>query len=289
MNNKVLVLGAQGMLGHVVVKTFEQNGDDVLGIALSKYADNIIAMDVTSPAFDRFLFINRFDVVVNCIGILNQFAEQNPALAIYLNSYLPHKLERFYADTDTKVIQPSTDCVFAGNTGPYAESSFPDGRTFYDRSKALGELSNEKDVTLRMSIVGPDINPNGIGLFHWFMRQKGQISGYKNAMWTGITTIELARGMVDAVNQNLSGLYHYVPSHNISKYAMLLLFAEIFEKTDVEIVPQEEPRIDKSLVNTRTDFSHRIPDYREMFLDMKQWIAKHAELYPYDQVSLHEG
>lgn len=280
MSNRVLVLGAQGMLGHVVMESFRQNGDDVLGVALEKNGDDIYAIDVTSPALDRFLYINRFDVVVNCIGILNQYAEANPDLAAYLNGYLPHKLEKFYRDTATKIIQPSTDCVFAGNNAPYREDAPPDGQTYYDRSKALGELVNDKDVTLRMSIVGPDVNEGGIGLFNWFMKQTGDVRGFRNAMWTGITTIQLAKGMIAAAGQNLTGLYHYVPDANISKYDMLVLFKEIFGRDDINVIPVEEPHIDKSLQNTRTDFNHKIPGYREMFTEMKRWIETNAALYP---------
>ncbi len=273
-------MGARGMLGHVVVKSFMDNGDDVLGVDFGERANGVYNIDVTSGALDRFLHINPFDVVVNCVGVLNQFAEQNPALAVCLNSYLPHKLELFYKDTTTKVIQPSTDCVFAGNTGPYIENSLPDGRTWYDRTKALGELNNDKDLTLRMSIVGPDTNPDGIGLLNWFLKQEGSVSGYQNAMWTGITTIQLAKGMIAAAEQNLTGLYHYVPGRNISKYDMLRLFAEVFEKK-IDIIPVEEPHIDKSLTNTRDDFDHAIPDYKEMFVDMRRWMHENAHLYPH--------
>ena len=82
----------------------------------------------------------------------------------------------------------STDCVFSGRRGGYTEKDFRDGETFYDRSKALGELEDDKNITLRNSIVGPDINPNGIGLFNWFMHQKDQVNGFSNTMWTGQTT-----------------------------------------------------------------------------------------------------
>ena len=275
------MLGAHGMLGHVVMRTFEDNGDDVVGIALEGDSRRVFAIDVAGYALDRFLQINPFDLVINCVGILNQYAERNPDLAIALNALLPHRLERFYMDTDTRIIQPSTDCVFKGNTGPYTEDSVPDGTTFYDRTKALGELCNGKDLTMRMSIVGPDVNEGGIGLLNWFMRQKGDITGYGNAMWTGITTIELARGMLAAAERGLTGLYHYVPNENISKYDMLRLFAEVTGKTDVNIIPVDEPRIDKSLVNTRRDFDREIPGYRDMFETMFRWMREHAALYPH--------
>lgn len=277
---RVLVLGARGMLGHVVRDAFLKNGDDVMGTALDAADGNIYQIDVTGGNLDRFLRINRFDIIVNCVGVLNQFAEQRPDNAVYINSYLPHKLEEIYKDTDTKIIQPSTDCVFAGNNAPYKESDVPDGTTYYDRTKALGELNNNKDLTFRMSIIGPDINPEGIGLLNWFMKQKGRVKGYKNAIWTGVTTTELAKGILKASEQNLTGLYHFVPGLSISKYDMLKLFAEIFNKNDVEIYPSDEPRIDKTLISTRSDFDYKIPGYKEMFTQMRDYILEHKDRYP---------
>lgn len=278
--SRVLILGAQGMLGHVVRDAFIKNGDEVMGIALEAYDDGVYRIDVTSGDLDRFLYINPFDTVVNCVGVLNRFAEARPDSATYINAYLPHKLEEFYKDTSTKIIQPSTDCVFAGNRAPYKETDVPDGATYYDRTKALGEIINDKDLTFRMSIVGPDLNSDGIGLLNWFMRQSGQIMGYKNAIWTGVSTTELAKGILEAARQNLTGLYHFVPDSSISKYDMLKLFAEIFNKNDVEIIPAEDPMIDKSLINTRTDFNYTVPDYRAMFEEMKEYILRNKERYP---------
>lgn len=277
--SRVLVLGSQGMLGHVVRDAFIKNGDDVMGIALEA-ADGIYNIDVTTSDLDRFLRINNFDVIVNCIGVLNQFAEQRPDKAVYINSHLPHKLEELYKDSGTKIIQPSTDCVFAGNNAPYKETDIPDGLSYYDRTKALGELRNSKDLTFRMSIIGPELNPDGIGLFNWFMKQKGRVKGYTNAIWTGVTTTELANGILQAVYQDLSGLYHFVPEFNISKYDMLKLFAEIFNKKNVEIIPADEPVLDKSLINTRTDFDYHIPDYKTMFEQMRNYIIQNKDRYP---------
>ena len=82
---------------------------------------------------------------------------------------------------------------FSGEKGNYLESDFPDGKTFYDRTKALGELNDDKNITLRNSIVGPDIKASGIGLLSWFMKQSGTINGFTKAMWTGQTTVQLAK------------------------------------------------------------------------------------------------
>jgi len=115
-------------------------------------------------------------------------------------------------DTAVKIIQISTDCVFSGKDGGYKEDSFRDGDTIYARTKALGEINNNKDLTIRTSIIGPDINEDGIGLFHWFMKQSGTIYGFRNAYWTGVTTIELAKGIEKFIEYNVTGIYHFVPT-----------------------------------------------------------------------------
>ena len=197
-----------------------------------------------------------------------------------LNSYLPRFLEKKYMNTKVKIIQISTDCVFSGKTGNYTENSFCDGDSIYARTKTLGEINNNKDLTIRTSIIGPDINEDGIGLFHWFMNQKDTIYGFKNAYWTGVTTIELAKGIEILIKNDVAGLYHFVPNEKISKYNLLNIIAEIFNR-NITIIPKEDYYVDKSLINTRTDCKYVIPTYREMIEEMKNWIDKNPQIYSY--------
>ena len=192
---------------------------------------------------------------------------------------MPRYLEKKYQDTKTKIIHLSTDCVFSGNRGSYTETDIPDGETVYDRSKALGEIDNTKDLTFRMSIIGPDSNMHGVGLFNWFMGQQGKIRGFTKAMWTGITTTELARAVDAAIKQDLTGLYHLVPNEPIDKYSLLLLFKEAFNRTDIIIEPYEDFVVDKTLVNKRTDFDFNVRNYREQIKDMHDWVANHEKMY----------
>ena len=217
---RVLVLGASGMAGHVVTLFLKENGYEVDSLAAkNKIDEKTTLLDVTDlSALKSFLNKNSYDVVVNCIGILVKESEERKALAILINSYLPHFLEALYSHKNTKVIHLSTDYVFASENAPYKEDSKYDGESFYGRSKALGEVINNKDLTFRMSIIGPDMRKDGIGLFNWFASQKGTISGYKGVLWSGVTTIELAKGIKKAIEQNLNGIYHLVPAKNISKY-----------------------------------------------------------------------
>ena len=169
--------------------------------------------------------------------------------------------------------------MFSGKNAPYREDSPYDGEPFYDRSKALGEIKNDKDLTFRMSIIGPDMQPTGIGLFNWFYAQTGEILGFTNAIWSGITTIELAKGIDAAIKQNLTGLYHLVPSTNISKYNLVKTFVEVFNRDDIAVKPDDKLALDKTLVNTRTDFDYTVPDYQTMITEMKEWIDTHKSLY----------
>lgn len=281
---KFLVLGCNGMAGHQISLYLQERGHDVTGFALekSKLLNKSIAGDATDfQSLKQIIYDGRFDTVINCIGILNQFAENNHSLATLLNSYLPHFVAEAANKVGTQVIHMSTDCVFSGERGQYTEEDFPDGKTFYDRSKALGELKDDKNITLRNSIVGPDINKNGIGLLNWFMHQDGTINGFTKALWTGQTTLQLAKTMEAAAAERATGLYNSVPDTNISKYELLRLFNKYLRNNLLRIVPVEGINADKSLKRTRFDFNYRIPDYELMVAEAAKWIMSHKSLYPH--------
>lgn len=279
---KIVVLGSTGMAGHIISLYLERHGFDVFRISRSETnSDKSSKIDVSNTD-ELMTCIDEIkaDVVVNCVGLLQKSCEERPDLAVLINSYLPHCLENHYRGTETKIIHLSTDCVFSGKKGCYTEEDLPDGRTFYDRSKALGEINNKKDLTFRMSIIGPDIDASGTGLLNWFMKQTGQVNGFTNALWNGITTLELAEAIEAAVNENISGVYQLVPKEYISKHDLLILFKKIFEKNDVDILPDSNFVMDKTLVNNRKDFMYLVKSYPEQLIRLRQWIEENSELYP---------
>jgi dTDP-4-dehydrorhamnose reductase len=278
-----LILGATGMAGHMISIYLVEQGHEVTAFTRKPfpYCTNIIGDVRDIKLIEKVILNGEFDAVINCIGILNQNAEDNKYLAVYLNSYLPHFLTHLTKGLNTKIIHMSTDCVFSGKTGDYDENSLRDGETFYDRSKALGEIDNKKDLTFRNSIIGPDMNKEGIGLFNWFMKQTGDINGYTKAIWTGVTTLTLAKAMEKALEENLTGLYNLVNNSNINKFDLLGLFNQHFKDQGLIIHPSQEVNINKSLTNTRKDFSFDVPSYEQMILEMKEWIYNHKGLYPH--------
>ncbi len=280
---KILVLGAAGMAGHQIALYFKESGYDVTAYTRQPftYTKNIIGTAVETDSFKKILLEGDYDVVINCIGVLNQTAEENQSLAVYLNSYLPHLIADNLKNRETKLIHMSTDCVFAGNTGPYYEDSLRDGATFYDRSKALGEVVDNKNLTFRNSIIGPDMNENGIGLFNWFMKQKGEVNGFSGAIWTGVTTLTLAKAMEQAIKEDITGLYNLVNNESISKYDLLCLFNKYFKNNKVIINKSDSLKLDKSLRSKRDNFSFAVPSYEQMIKEMSEWVDNHKNLYPH--------
>lgn len=270
------------MAGHLISLYFNEQKHEVVGFARQQSAllDSTVVGDASDfPLIQKTIEEGGFDAVINCIGLLNQFAEENKAMAVLMNGYLPHWLTEITKDTTTRIIHMSTDCVFAGNDGPYYEDTFPNGATFYDRSKAMGEINTKKDLTFRNSIVGPDIKPSGIGLFNWFMKQEGVVGGYTGAIWTGVTTYTLAKAMEQALKENLTGLYNLVNNESINKYDLLGLFNKYFRAGEVKINPNDKLQLDKSLKRKREDFSFVVPSYEQQVKEMREWVDAHRSLY----------
>lgn len=278
---KVLILGVDGMLGHIVKLYFQEKRHIVKGTSRSDSDDYYFDVTKNINEFESFVDDFKPDAVINCTGLLNKVAEENKSLAVLLNSYLPHYADEVCRKNGIKFIHVSTDCVFDGKRGEYTEDSFKDATSFYGQSKALGELNNESSVTLRTSIVGPDINKNGIGLFQWFMSQEKETNGFDKVIWTGITTLEFAKCMEKAIVNDLSGLRHAVNNEKIDKYSLISLFKKHFNK-DIIINRKSDYVSDKSLKRT-SDFNFDIPSYDQMVKEMAEWVTKHESIYSESQ------
>lgn len=278
--NKVVVLGALGMAGHIMAEYLDKTGDyEVFGIARQpgRYIDAVL--DVTDfGTLHEYLENIGPAYVINCVGALVAHARDRAADAILLNSYLPHFLADLGKRLDFKLIHISTDCVFSGKEGGYREDSFRDGDDNYARSKALGEVINDRDLTIRTSIIGPELKNDGTGLLDWFLKQQSSANGYTKAFWSGVTTLELAKATHEMIRQNITGLYQLCPKDKISKYDLLKLFARIWNK-QIEIIPYEGHAVDKSLVCTRTEFSYPALTYETMLLETKEWMNAHPDYY----------
>ncbi|MGC4375448.1 SDR family oxidoreductase [Fictibacillus sp. Mic-4] len=270
---KLLLLGGGGMAGHVIAGYLKKHTDDDIYVtSRDKKQHNHIHLDATDFNELKEIITNiQPDFVINCIGVLNEFAAIRKREAIILNSLLPHELVRLLDSYGGKLIHISTDCVFSGSKGNYPESSEPDGITVYARTKALGEVKEGSHLTIRTSIIGPELK-DGIGLFHWFMNQKGEIRGFTKVYWNGVTTLELAKFITYAFKQELTGLYHLTAPEKVSKYELLKIIQDVFQKEDVVIKPHSELFLDRTLLNTREDINYKVPSYKKMLQELKAWM-----------------
>jgi dTDP-4-dehydrorhamnose reductase len=282
IKNKILVLGSTGMLGHVLYDTIKQHTNyEVVDLVFRhKLNKNSIICDVTDKykLADVVEKVNP-DIIVNCIGVLIKGSTYNPSNAIYINSFLPHYLVTLAENCNARVIHISTDCVFSGKKGGYSESDYKDANDIYGRSKALGELLGDNHLTFRTSIIGPEIKEAGEGLLHWFLKQEVSINGYTKAFWGGLTTVELSKAIIAAIDQNISGLIHVTNGEAISKFDMLQMFKTAFNRSLLTIESSEGKKIDKSLKSERKDFEYTVPSYTQMFTEMYRHMKDNEMVY----------
>jgi dTDP-4-dehydrorhamnose reductase len=283
---KVLILGGAGMLGHELLKQLQGRHDTrvTLRQSLEAYAScglfstrNAVSdVDVCAPGrVEQVIADFRPQVVINAVGIVKQRPESHDSmLSIEVNSLLPHRLALDCRAVGSRLIHLSTDCVFSGESGRYRESDRPDPLDLYDRSKLLGEVTAESGaVTLRTSMIGLGLYRK-TSLVDWFLAQKGPVKGYRKAIFSGLTTFEISRviGMLIEKYPAASGLYH-LSADPIDKFELLTkLRDQLALKT--EIVPVDEPRIDRSLDSTRfrEEFGYTPPSWDAMLAELAREV-----------------
>ncbi|MFA6583174.1 MAG: sugar nucleotide-binding protein [Elusimicrobiaceae bacterium] len=277
---KVIVIAGKGMAGHMVARYLTETGFETLSLHRGKSVGPGEAFfDATEPqTLIPIAGQFRADFIINCAGILVKASETKPAAAHAVNTEFPHQLEKIFSDSSARIIHLSTDCVFSGKNGNYSENSPKDGHTAYAISKAEGELDNKKDITIRTSIIGPELRSDGTGLLHWFLTQKEPVKGFSKVFWTGITTLELAKKMPELFESDLSGIIHLVPKQKISKYDLLNLINRIWGR-QTPLMKDESYQSDKSLVSARADVKIVPQNYEDMLTDLKRWMDSHKELY----------
>ncbi len=243
---RLLIIGASGMIGHKLFIYFSKlQNFDTYGIVRKKNilrnnkilnSKKIIEVEILKDYnFKNIIHTISPNIVINCAGIVKQNPLiKNISLTIELNSLFPHNLNLICKKEGCKLIQFSTDCVFSGYKGNYIESDFADSRDIYGRTKFIGEVIDKNCLTIRTSFIGDELN-NRWGLLNWFLSQKKTVKGFKNTIYSGLTTLEICRVIEKFVipNEELNGLYH-ISSKPIDKFSLLVLIREIYEK-DINI------------------------------------------------------
>jgi len=277
---KVLILGATGLIGHQVYFRLNANKNFLVSSFAHhrKISDDTVLLDARDEHFlENVIVETNPDIIVNCMGVLIAEANRDPENAIFLNAYIPHHLKSIANTLDAKLIHISTDCVFSGKKGSYIENDIRDADDIYGRTKAIGEVTESPHVTLRTSVVGPEIK-EGEELFHWFMSQEGSIEGFTKSYWSGVTTLELAKAVEWVIEKDIQGLYHITNGIPINKYELLMLFKQYTNKK-IEIESVKGKVSDKSFLDTRKEIDYTIPSYEKMISEMILLMKNRRALY----------
>jgi len=269
---RVLILGAGGQLGHMLVRILNKDFE-VFGTTRSpKSADQPLAkfidekmwisdLDVANLADLRKVITELGpEVVINCVGIVKQRHEMDEdPVSYWVNAVFPHEANELASASGGRFIHFSTDCVFSGRDGNYSESDSPDPIDDYGLSKLQGEVTDSNALTLRTSHIGPELVTHH-GLYDWVIGSRGKsVNGFTNATFSGFTTLALAKivNQVITNHQSLHGLFN-VASEPISKYELICQLNAALN-LGIEIVPDESFHCDRSLDGSRFEDKTGIP------------------------------
>ena len=276
---RVCILGAGGMLGHMLVRvlgdshdvfgTSKQEWTSDAGLAKfltkEKWLGGVDAKDITSIAQ---IFENQdFDVVINCIGVVKQRANRiSDDEMMLVNAQFPHELVKVSNSCGARVIHISTDCVFSGDKGDYVETDIPDPVDVYGSSKLAGEIVDDHNLTIRTSHVGRELT-NFTSLFEWILSNRNkQVAGFSKAKYSGLTTFGLSEliNQLLTIGSKLNGLVH-VASTPITK---LKLITELNSRLGlgISVNVDESVVVDRSLRSSQllSNLGIETPSWDEM-------------------------
>jgi dTDP-4-dehydrorhamnose reductase len=286
---KIGILGATGMLGHKLLQVLSEKHEVYatcrsLSNELKDYGlfKNVLeGYEATNLiAFETLIAKERFDVIINCIGIIKQQKAAYDAIpSIEINSLFPHKINKICNENGTRFIHISTDCVFSGNKGSYTELDEPDAKDLYGKSKEMGEVIDSA-LTIRTSIIGHEISRQ-LSLVNWFLSQEGSVNGYRKAIYTGMPTVHLSKVILEIIEHHpsLMGLYQ-IASMPIDKYELLKIISEEYRK-NIMINPYDDFINDKSLDSKKfnQETSIIIPEWKELINEMHQDFLQNEAFY----------
>ena len=282
---KILILGSNGMIGHELLRsmklfnnnfevkgTLKKDRNDYNGHYISTSSEYFFLVDVFK--INYLIEIIKFykpDVIINCIGITKQKIKKHSFNKIkYINSIFPHELYKICNNDKIRLIHLSTDCVFSGDRGEYCISDIADANDIYGKTKKEGEIVHENSLTIRKSTIGYELSKKH-GLLEWFLKQKGDTEGYKNAIFTGISTIELSRFLSYIISDHtdLGGIMH-LRGPKIDKYSLLKKIKFYFGLSYINLIEEKNFYCNRSLKEdiVFSNLKYSFPNWDQMIKDL---------------------
>lgn len=290
---RILVLGATGMLGHTIYKFLNQSDEiecygSIRNTKDKEFFDSHLSKKTrifndfnNLKKLEKFIKKIKPQIILNCIGLIKQRDNSdNQPEAIFINSLLPHQISKVCNELGIRFIHFSTDCVFSGRKGNYKESDLPDARDIYGLSKFMGEINGKNNLTIRTSIIGHELK-NSLGLLEWFLGEKKDIKGYSRAIFSGLTTLEVSRFLLDHIfkNNKIYGVYH-LASEPITKLKLLKIINNVY-KCKKNIISSSSLKINRSLDGSKLIevTKYKVPNWEEMIKDLYRWNKNYEKVF----------
>tara|TARA_Y200000002_G_scaffold95363_1_gene76991 strand:- start:1138 stop:2007 length:870 start_codon:yes stop_codon:yes gene_type:complete len=286
---KVLILGSDGMIGHKIAQSLNDNCELILSSRKSISLDTIglkrgkiLLHDLITDNLDSMLKKIFPDLIINCAGITTRRGvKDNIQNTRLLNSDIPHRLDSWANLNSKKLIHFSTDCVFSGSRGNYLDNDIADANDIYGKTKAVGEVNSFNTLTIRCSMIGREIY-NFTELFEWLVKNKNKnIDGYSKVFYSGITTVRMGKIISKIINEdiNLTGIYN-ISSIPISKFELLHKLSNAFG-LNVDITENKNIKSNKVLNSKK--FAEitgiKTPDWDDLISEFVEDCGENKSLY----------
>ena len=216
----VWITGANGLIGNYLVQSAPRFVPGWRIRALTRADFDLLDFAAVKREFKK----DRPQMVIHCAAITTVAdAQKNPGLARRVNCDVTRLLASLAEDSWLAFF--STDLVFNGRRGNYAESDPVNPLTFYGETKAVAEtivLENPRHLVVRTSLNG-GTSPSGRRAFNEELRIALQASGQGMTLFTDefrcpIPAIETARAVFELAQKNCAGLYHLAGAEKLSRW-----------------------------------------------------------------------
>jgi dTDP-4-dehydrorhamnose reductase len=248
-NASILVTGASGLLGASVALLAREQGRKVVGVYYRHpvYLDGLelLGADLADPAETRRIFLEvKPSIVVHCAAATNvDWCEEHPEQAHRINVKMPAAIAEMAAQSDARLLYVSTDSVFDGQCGNYAETDTPSPVNVYATTKLQGEREvlrrNPAASIARVSLYGWNVQKKE-SLAEWILSQLtlgNVVPGFSDVCFCPVLANEVAEVVLALLDRNLTGLYHVVGSERVSKYEFARRVASKFGFDPGQVVP----------------------------------------------------
>jgi len=290
MPERILVTGANGLLGQKVVEIFKRESEyELLSCDLVGNKDNGLTLDITDHhQVMEMVRSYKPSVIVNAAAFTNvDLAEKEKEVAYKVNATAVGHLADAANVFDAKLVHISTDYVFDGQDGDYSEESLPNPISYYGKTKLAGEnlvKSKLRDhAILRTQVLygfGRNIKKNFV---LWVVEQLAKHENIRvvdDQVGNPTLADELAFAILKVCQKNATGLYHVSGFETISRYEFASKVAKAFGldfslvkriKTSELAQPAKRPMNSSFIcLKAQTELGLSMPPVSDSLSQMKQ-------------------